>query len=146
LEESVNKKGHPQTLQAKQFGNANARRHGVTAKDQSPRPRALEIAEELMLLSHVGPNDWWIAVETGRVCDLIERIDADIEARELFNAKGEIRSIVDLRLRFSRRLERLLEQLIATPRARATFELPLAQAALADALNERRQRREDGHE
>jgi hypothetical protein len=136
----MNKHGHPPTLQASQPGNQHALRTGV----YSPRaltPRAADIADAVLAASHTVPLDRLAAEELGRLLALIEAIDDDLAQRGLTNRSGNARTLLDLRLRASGRLERWCAQLGLTPAARASWVTALAHGeSLAETL--RRQRNE----
>ena len=74
----MNQRGHPETLRARQPGNANALRAGVF----SPRalaPRAREVADALMGASHAVPLDQIAAEEIGSLVATLEAIDRDLQ-------------------------------------------------------------------
>jgi hypothetical protein len=140
----MNKKGHPATLQARQLGNQNAKKHGAYAKKRDDlSPRAKEIVAELSKASHVDPLDWLLVEETARMAELVESLHADILAHGLTNRNGQPRGVVLICLRASQRLERLCTQFALTPQARATWASSLAQGSLGMALAEQRRQRAD---
>ena len=113
----MNSKGHPQTLQARQPGNTNARRSGV----YSPRfvaEVAQPLVDEVMAASHVQPIDRFAAEEAGRLRAIIALADDDLFRNGLTNRKGEPRLLLRDRLRASKQLERYLVQLGLTPLSR----------------------------
>ena len=116
----MNKQGHPSTLQSQQVGNTNAVRSGVYS-ERLVAPRAQEIAEALLDTPHRTPLDQIGAEEIGRLIAIIERIDADLAERGLTDKRGGARSLVEMRCRYSTRLERWLHQYAATPASRAEF-------------------------
>ena len=122
----MNPAGHQESLLPQQPRNSNAVRHGVF----SPRtlePRAREIAEGLMASNHTAPLDQLAAEEIGALVALIEAADRDLAKRGL-TRKGETRSLVDLRLRASGRLERWLKEFGATPASRLAWVDSLSRA------------------
>lgn len=103
-------------------GNKNAQRHGAYSEDgRALAPRAREIADSLMAAPHTVPLDEIAAVEIGRLIALIEAIDEDLTRRGLTDRTGKARSLVDLRLRASGRLERWLREFGATPASRVEW-------------------------
>jgi hypothetical protein len=116
----MNPKGRLENLVSAHPGNQNAVRSGV----YSPRtlaPRAREIADALMAAPHTVPLDAIAADEIGAIVATLEAIDADLLARGLTNDKGDARSLLDLRIRMSGRLERWLREFGATPASRAEW-------------------------
>jgi hypothetical protein len=63
--------------------------------------------------------DRFAANEIGRLVALIEAIDVDLAERGVANRRGDARSMVDIRLRASARLDRWLTQFGMTPASRA---------------------------
>jgi hypothetical protein len=113
----VNRRGTPETLVPAQVGNANAAKSGV----YSPRllaPRAREVADALLAAPHAVPLDQPAAEEIGSLVALLEAIDSDLAKRGLTNRRGDARSLLDLRVRVSGRLERWLREFGATPASR----------------------------
>ena len=116
----MNSKGHPDSLVAAQPGNQNALKHGVFSS-QATSPRAQEIEHALMSASHTVELDRIAAAEIASLLVLAERMDADIERRGLLNKAGEPRTLIELRIRISGRIERWLTQFGATPAARVDW-------------------------
>lgn len=113
---TVNRTGHPPTLRASQPGNTNRLRHGVWSADrQALEPRAREIAERILEAPHTVELDEIGAAEIGKLEALIEAIDSDLAERGLTNKRGDARSLVDLRLRASRRLAEWLGRGLPRP-------------------------------
>jgi hypothetical protein len=122
----MNRTGHKQTLVSHHPGNTNAVRHGVF----SPRvlePRAREIADGLMTAAHTSPLDQLAAEEIGALVALIEAADRDLAERGL-TRKGEPRSLLELRIRLSGRLERWLKEFGGTPSSRLAWVDSLSRA------------------
>jgi hypothetical protein len=116
----MNQEGHKATLVPGHPGNANAIRHGVYSSQTSPRVK--EIEDALMLAPHVVPLDRVAAREIASLLVMAEAIDADIERRGLLNKKtGEVRTLVDLRIRLSGRIERWLREFGLTPASRVDW-------------------------
>jgi hypothetical protein len=114
----VNKRGHHESLQPQQFGNQNAVRHGVFSR-RALQPRAEEIAADLLAAGHTAPLDRLAAEEIGSLIALVEAIDADLAQNGLTRKKtGQARSLLELRIRLSGRLQRWLESFGATPASR----------------------------
>jgi hypothetical protein len=133
----VNPNGNTETLYPAHPGNTNAVRSGVFSRTgRILAPRAQEIVDELMRAPHVVELDRVAADEIGQLVALIEAIDCDIAERGLRSR----RSLLDLRLRASGRLEKWLTQFGATPQSRATWAATLAQGGLAAEIARRRQR------
>lgn len=123
---SMNRTGHKQTLVSSHPANKNAVRHGVF----SPRvlaPRAREIADGLMSAAHTSPLDQLAAEEIGALVALIEAADRDLTERGL-TRKGEPRSLLELRIRLSGRLERWLKEFGGTPASRLAWVDSLSRA------------------
>jgi len=136
----ANPGGHPATLRHDSEAQA-ARR--VVHRAYSPRllaPRARELADALLALPHVQPIDQLAAEEIGALVARIDAVDAALDARQV-GTKGTA-TLMDLRLRFSSRLERWLAAFGATPAARADWAARLAQGGLADEIRRRRAERE----
>jgi hypothetical protein len=117
-ESKMNPKGHPATLQHRQPGNANARRSGVYSPDflaEFTRP----FIDEVMATAHIQPCDHFAAEETGRLRAWAAAMDDDLLIKGLLNRKGEPRTLLALRLRTSKQIERYLVELGLTPMARA---------------------------
>jgi hypothetical protein len=70
---------------------------------------------------HTVPLDAIAAEEIGSIVATLEAIDTDLLARGLTNAEGDARSLLDLRIRMSGRLERWLREFGATPASRAEW-------------------------
>lgn len=122
----MNPEGHRASLIPQQPGNTNAVRHGVF----SPRtlePRAREVAEGLMAAGHSSPFDLLAAEEIGALIALIEAADRDL-AKKGLTKKGEARSLLELRIRLSGRLERWLREFGATPASRLAWVDSLSRA------------------
>ena len=126
----MNRDGHPSTLVARHPGNTNRLQHGVFSADRRAlEPRAREIAERVLEAPHTIELDEIGAAEIGRLQALIEAVDADIAARGLTGKRGDVRAIVDLRLRASRRLAEWLDRYGLNPHARAEWAQRMASAA-----------------
>jgi hypothetical protein len=131
----VNPNGNQATLIPAHPGNQNAVRSGAFSRTgRVLAPRAQDIADELMQAPHTVPLDRVAAEEIGQLVALIEAIDCDIAERGLRSR----RSLLDLRLRASGRLEKWLTQFGATPQSRATWAATLAQGGLAVEIARRR--------
>ena len=140
----MNQKGHPPTLQPSQPANRNRLQHGVYSANRTAlEPRAREIAEGILAEPHVAEIDEIGAVEIGRLEALIEAIDADLAERGLTNKRGDSRSLVDLRLRASRRLAEWLDRYGLTPHARAEWAAKLARPSFAEMVEQRRREIEE---
>jgi hypothetical protein len=126
-------------------GNQNGLKSGVYGSGKALEPRVQELVEALMSEPHTAPIDAMGAREIARLVAVIEACDEDIAERGLTKAKsGEVRSIVDLRLRASRRLAEWLDRYGATPLARATWAKQLAEGtSLAEEIRRRREERDD---
>jgi hypothetical protein len=85
---------------------------------------------------HTVELDRVAAEEIGQLVALVEAIDLDIAERGLRSR----RSLLELRLRASGRLEKWLTQFGATPQSRATWAATLAQGGLAAEIARRRAR------
>jgi hypothetical protein len=122
----MNERGFPENLQPQQFNNTNAVRHGAYSR-RVMAPRAREIAEELLALPQTVPLDRIAAEEVGAIVAMIEAIDEELLSGGLTDRSGKARSLVDLRVRLSGRLERWLRQFGATPASRVEWVGQLAQ-------------------
>src|SRR5438045_1928201 len=116
----MNPNGNPLTLRSSQPGNTNAVRHGAFSR-RALEGRAREVAEALLEAPHTTPLDRVGAEELGALVALIEAIDDDLSSRGLTNRKGEARSLLELRIRASGRLERWLKEFGATPASRVDW-------------------------
>ncbi len=74
------------------------------------------------------PLDQIAAEEIGSLVALLEAIDADMSRNGLTNREGDARSLLELRLRASGRLERWLREFGATPAARVGWAGSLGRA------------------
>lgn len=132
----MNSKGHSDSLQPEQWGNRNALKHGA----HSPRTlsaRAEEVSTWLMTAGHTIGLDQLAADEIGSLISLAEAIDRDLLESGLTNKKGEARSLLDLRVRLSGRLERWLTVFGATPASRLAWVDTSARAgAVANAVKQ----------
>ena len=113
----MNKKGTPNNLEPAHPGNVNAVRHGAYSA-RALEPRREEVVEELMNAPHVVPLDRFVVEEIARLWSLIEAMDADLAERGLRKRDGATRSMIELRLRASGRLERWLREARLTPATR----------------------------
>jgi hypothetical protein len=136
---SVNAHGTPAKLVASHPGNTNAVTSGVFSRSSRVlEPRAKEIAEAILSAPHVEGVDEIGAAEIGRLVALIEAADRDLAERGLTSRKGEVRTIVKLRLQASRRLQEWLGAYGLHPRGRADFARQLAEGGLAAEIARRR--------
>jgi hypothetical protein len=134
----VNNDGHPATLVAAHPENTNAVKSGVYSRTgRVLSPRAAEIADTIMSCALIREPDEFAAAEVGRLVALIEAMDEEI-AKNGLTRRGDVRSIVKLRLQASRRLEEWLNQLGFTPRARAELVSTIARGGLAAEIARRR--------
>src|SRR5438093_1166862 len=79
-------------------------------------PETADLADSLMAdLPHVTASDRAAVEEAAAVILLIDRIDAVLAGR--IAARGQVRALLDIRVRLSGRLERWLAALGATPQA-----------------------------
>jgi len=135
---AVNRHGTPANLIAPaEIENTRALRHGV----YSPRvlePIAQEIASRILDAPHTVELDEIGAVEIGRLEALIQAIDGDLAARGLTGKGGDARTLVDLRLRASRRLAEWLDRYGMNPQARAQWAAALGSGGLAAEIARRR--------
>ncbi len=134
----MNERGHPQTLEARHPGNANALRHGAYSGRRSLPPEAVEIADSLMQAPHVVDLDRYGAEEIAALVVQIDRIDAAL-ADGRVERNDRPRALIDLRARLSGRLERWLAAYGLTPASRAEWAARLASGGLAGEIA-RRQR------
>ena len=114
----MNKKGTPDNLEPAHLGNVNAVRHGAYSA-RALAPRREEVVEELMNAPHVIPLDRFVVEEIARLWSLIEAMDADLAERGLRKRDSGTRSMIELRLRASGRLERWLREARLTPATRS---------------------------
>jgi hypothetical protein len=133
-ESGVNKRGHKSTLSASQPDYQTRFGTGAFSR-RTLAPRASEIAEELLEAAHTVPLDRIAAEEIGAVVAMIEAIDEDLLTRGLTDRKGDARSLVELRIRLSGRLERWLKEFGATTAARLQWVERLSRGeTLADVV------------
>lgn len=128
-----NVNGNPASLVAAHPGNVSAVRHGVYS-ERVREPRAREIAEQVMQAPWVSPVDELGAAELGRLVALIESLDAAIEAGGVIGKGDRVRSVVDMRLRASRRLSEWLDKYGLTPHARAHWVSTLTHGTLGERI------------
>ena len=100
----MNKRGHPKTLVAAHHGNTNAVRHGAYSR-RMIEPRAAEIAAELLGAFRFTVDQRIAVHEVARCKAILEAIDRDLDERGLVDRKGQARSLLDQRVRVSRRLD-----------------------------------------
>jgi hypothetical protein len=144
-DECVNRAGHPATLvaQGAKRGNRNALRHGVYARGALDQ-RAAEIAEAVLAAEHTVALDELGAIEIGRLEALIQAMDLELARRGLTNRGGDARSLIDLRLRASRRLSEWLDKFGLNPAARAEWTARLASGGIAGEIARRRTHPHEG--
>lgn len=116
----MNPRGTPENLVPAQPGNANASRAGVYSA-RLLAPRARKVADALMDSPQAVPLDQIAAEEIGSLVALLEAIDADLADRGLTDRDGKARSLLELRVRVSGRLERWLREFGATPASRVEW-------------------------
>jgi hypothetical protein len=134
----MNNDGHPATLVAAHPTNTNAVKSGVYSRTgRVLSSRAAEIADAVMTCPLIREADEFAAAEVGRLVALIEAMDDEIERNGL-TRRGDVRSIVKLRLQASRRLEEWLDRLGFTPRGRADLVSTIARGGLAAEIARRR--------
>src|SRR6266700_5552984 len=114
----MNKKGTPNNLEPAQPGNVNALRHGAYSA-RALEPRREEVVEELMNAPHIVPLDRFVVEEIARLWTMIEAMDADLAERGFRKRDAGTRSMIELRLRASGRLERWLREARLTPATRS---------------------------
>jgi hypothetical protein len=124
----VNRRGHPETLQARHPGNRNRLVHGAYSKlaRRELEPAAREIADALMEAPHVDPLDRLAAEEIGALVVQLDRIDAAL-ADGRVERGGAARSLIVVRDKLSGRLESWLRQFGLTPASRADWARQLAE-------------------
>src|SRR4051812_41120233 len=106
---SVNMQGHAKTLVASQPVNGNALKAGVF----SPRtiaPRVQELDAQMAQLSAAEIRERLLRYEVAALLALGERMDESLDAG-LQNARGEPRTLVNLRLRLDEKLRQALKDL-----------------------------------
>ena len=134
----MNQDGTPETLVASHPGNVHAATHGIYSRaGRVLSGRASEIADGILAAPHVGGMDEFGAAEIGRLVALIEAMDAELDANGL-TRRGDVRSLVKLRLQASRRLEEWLDRYALTPRGRADWARALAAGSLGAEIARRR--------
>lgn len=126
-----NPNGNVANLLASHPGNSNRLSHGVYS--QRVPPEAADLADALMAeLPHAAPSDRLAVEEAAAIVALIGRIDAALAER--IAGRGQVRALLDIRVRLSGRLERWLAALGATPQARAALGSTVASGSLAAEL------------
>jgi hypothetical protein len=144
----MNKRGNPETLQARQPGNRNRLTHGAYSKlaRAELEPAAKEIADALMQAPHVDPLDRLAAEEIGALVVQLDRIDAAL-ADGRVERGGTARALIVVRDKLSGRLESWLRQFGLTPASRAEWARQLAEGeSLAETIRRRRAAISDGGE
>ena len=136
---AMNREGHPETLEPSHPENTNNLRHGAYIP-RLREPRAQEIAEAIMAEAHAAPIDTLGAVEVGRLEALIESLDAEIERVGLGSKGPKVGTLLEMRLRATRRLSEWLGQYGMTPKGRAEWARQLAESeTLAETIRRRRE-------
>jgi hypothetical protein len=142
----TNPNGHPDTLVPSHPGNRSAERSSMFARrDIAQDPEVREMAAAIMAVPHVDTMDEVGAVEIARLIVLIDRIDADLARRGLTNSRGQVRSILDHRRRYSAQLERWLAAYGMTPASRAELLRDVATGGLAHEIARRRAAAREGN-
>ena len=103
----MNESGNSNNLEPQHFGNTSAVRHGAFSR-RTLAPRASEIADELLEAGHTVGLDRLAAEEIGSLVAMAESMDDDLLSRGLTDRHGKARSLVELRIRISGRLQRWL--------------------------------------
>ncbi len=114
----MNRFGHRENLEPRQFGNMNAVTHGAFSR-RAMEPRAREVADALLKATYGLPIDRIGAEEIAQLIVTIETIDEHLHEHGMVDRRGKVHSLVDYRIQLSRRLERWLREYLATPSARA---------------------------
>lgn len=114
-------------------GNTRALKHGIYSR-RALAQRGTEIAEALMAAPHTVPLDAIAAQEIGALLALVERVDMALVERGVTGNK----TLLDLRLRASGRLQRWLDGFGATPASRAAWAESVARGGLAAEIARRR--------
>ena len=96
------------------------------------------MAEWLLSLEHVKEADRVAAEEVGALVSVIERLDAALADGRVENRKGEARSLLDHRRRYSAELGRWLDRFGLSPSGRADVAQKVATGSLAFEIAERR--------
>jgi hypothetical protein len=126
-----NSDGHPSTLVASHPGNSNRLSHGAYARGLPAQ--TADLADALMAqLPHAAPSDRLAVEEAASLLLLIDRIDSVLGDR--IAGRGQVKALLDIRVRLSGRLERWLTALGATPQARAALAGSVASGSLAAEL------------
>jgi hypothetical protein len=126
-----NPNGYSPNLVPAHPGNSNRLSHG--AYSRSLPPEAAALAEALMAqLPHAAESDRLAVEEAAAVAALIGRVDEALAER--IAGRGQVRALLDVRIRLSGRLERWLTALGATPQARAALGSTVASGSLAAEL------------
>jgi hypothetical protein len=133
METTMNRRGNPRTLRAAQPDNLNALRSGVYSS-RARSEREQEIERLLMDLPFAVPIDEIGAHEIASLLAIIDAADADLALRGLTGKRGEVRTLVDYRIRLSGRLERWLRQFGGTPSSRAELATKLTQSGVGPRL------------
>lgn len=134
----MNPNGNAANLLPSEAGNVRAARHGVFSEGRRLlEPVAQEIAEDILAAPHVVDMDELGAIEIARLESLIRAIDCDLAEHGLTNRRGDARSLLDLRLRASRRLAEWLDRYGLTPHGRADWAGKLAGGGLGAEIRRR---------
>lgn len=136
----MNEQGYTTTLVASHPGNVHAQRSGAfSRRGLAQDPEVRELSEQIMVAEHTVPLDEVGAIEIAKLTILIDRIDADLAKRGITKGKGaEPRTILDVRLRASRRLAEWCDRYGMTPKGRAEWARQLAEGGLAAEIARRR--------
>nr|MBA3427580.1 hypothetical protein [Actinomycetota bacterium] len=136
----ANPNGNPPTLTPAPLGNTLALRHGAYGRQTTElSEHGRELVEDLLGLPHMSPADRLACEELAALTDFIDRLDRQLADGKLENGRGQARSLLDLRLRASTKLERWLNALGLLPSARAEWSAALGGVGLAADLARRRE-------
>jgi hypothetical protein len=146
MRDSVNKKGHTETLVAAHPGNRNAVRSGVYSP-ATRAPRVQELEAEIRERPAKEVITEVLQREIANLITLAEAMDESLLAG-CVDRRGEPRTLIDRRLRLNDRLRRTLEQYASAVGLRLVAEgdiqiesLPVLDAQIS-ALSDEIQRRE----
>jgi hypothetical protein len=109
----MSRSGHPQTLVARQVGNSNALKHGISSPKKMSE-RAAEFAAEICAVCDFPFSKYPAVEQAARCMAYLTAIDDYLDEHGLVDRKGKPNYLIDKRARFSRELERWWTELVPT--------------------------------
>ena len=140
----MNPAGNARSLRPPEPGNFRRLSHGCYSQRIREAKAAELLGEWRERAPYLADVDEGALRELARIEALVQLLDDAIALKGVTNARGQPRTLVDLRLRASRRLSELQESLGMTPSARSRWAARLSSGGFADEFRRRLAEREDG--